>query len=239
MSSPSDPLTSRLRTLVQERGLNPAALGLRTGIPADHLRSVLAGREPMTVDELILLSQALSLSPEDLGVELPHSADAESSVDPTADEDDLQDAYDPPGLSAIGLPESEAVSMALEELVDPFGNHARQLFEVGFALGCTFFFLAKAEQLAESGVPASVLSRYADGDLPIQLDAAYHPYNEPTFDATGVALKLSFDAIYDCYFPWSAIHRVTFFPELIEDDATPDDEEESPKPSAPFLRLVE
>lgn len=185
----------------------------------------------MTVDELILLSQALSLSPEDLGVEVPEGA--------TAEEDEDQ-PYDPPELGTVGLPEPQGVAVELEDVVDPFGNHARQLFEVGFSLGCTFFFLAKADQLAESGVPASVLGRYADGDLPIQLDAAYHPYNEPRFEPAGVHLKLSFDAIYECYFPWTAIHRVTFFPELVEDDdETSGDEADDSGKGAPFLRLVE
>ena len=115
------------------------------------------------------------------------------------------------------------------------------MFEVGFGLGCTFFFQAEASQLEDSGVPRMVLDRYQGGELPIQLDAAYHSYNEPEFDTFGVTLKLSFDAIYTCTFPWSSIRRVAFFPEAYEPEPDePEAEEEPPPPKgAPFLRLVE
>jgi len=174
----------------------------------------------MTVDELILLTQALDLEPRDVGLT-------------------LQGDYDPPGPAAA---EAEEPALAIADVLDPFGNQARQIFEVGFTLGCDFFFRAAADQLAESGVPASVLARYDGGDLPIKLDAQYHSYNEPRFEREGLWIKLSFDDVYECLFPWASFRQIVFFPSAPPAEPEPEPEPEEPpagKPRAPFLRLVE
>jgi hypothetical protein len=172
----------------------------------------------MTVDELILLTQALELSPADLG--LPSD-----------------DAYDPPDVDL-----TEEGDVGLGAAIDPFGNQPRQLFEVGFALGCDFFFRAAVDQLEGSGVPPAVLERYAGGDLPIKLDAQYHRYNEPRFENDGLGIKLSFDDVYECFFPWSAFRQIVFFPAPPPVVPEPEPEPEEPPPGKgrpPFLRLVE
>ena len=122
--------------------------------------------------------------------------------------------------------------------VDPFGNQPEQLFRIAFDLGCDFLFLASIDQLDDSGVPAAVLAQYTDL-LPIHLQAAYHQYNEPRYDRSGVTLTLSFDALYECSFPWTAIRRIVFEP--VSPEIEPDEEVEPPSEAsspAPFLRLV-
>lgn len=226
MSRPSAPLVERLGQILESRGLSVAALALRTGIHRDRLQPVLNGTEAMTVDELIQLSQGLELAPEDL------------VLDGVPEPDMLP--YEPPSASVDSLFAEEDVELSVIDAVDPMGNHVRQLFEVGFGLGCTFFFQAETSQLQDSGVPAAVLKQYRGGEVPIQLDAAYHAYNEPEFDAHGVTMKLSFDAVYTCTFPWSSIQRIAFFPEVPEPEDEPEeDDDEPPSGGPPFLRLVE
>jgi len=238
VSRPSDPLVARLRQIVQSRSESEAELALRAGMSVDRLRSLLGGQEAMTVDELILLSQGLQLEPQDLGLDLEdHEDDATPYEPPSA----AVLPYDDPFGDDTDLGDVDTDALPIEDALDPLGNHVRQLFEVGFGLGCTFFFQASTEQLEDSGVPRMVLERYAGAELPIQLDAAYHAYNEPEYHANGVTLKLSFDAIYTCTFPWTSIRRLAFFPEPPEvaPDDPPDEEDEGPKKGAPFLRLVE
>lgn len=124
--------------------------------------------------------------------------------------------------------------------LDPLGNQPSQLFQVAFTLGVDFLFLASADALANSGVPKSVLSKYIGRDLPIKLDAAYHPYNNPRYDESSITLTLSFDVLHECTFPWTSIRQVVFFPAApspVEDE--PEEEEPPQKPGKPFLRLVE
>lgn len=205
MSETSEPLLRLLRQLMKSRGLNTAALADAADQDRSRLRKVLAGTEPMLVDELLAVGQALDLSPADLGLPTPEDFDTPPPAPPRDDEDDIG--------------------------VDAWGNHPEQLFRVGFELGCDFMFIARTAELADSGVPRSTLDQFAERDLPIKLDAAYHRYNQPRYEPDGIVLTLSFDSLYDCQFPWSAIKQVIFFPEPPVDDE-PDEEER------PVLRLV-
>jgi transcriptional regulator with XRE-family HTH domain len=234
VDKPSAPLLEQLRHLVDARGLNVAGVAARAGLERERVRRVLSGAEPLTVDELILLSQALDLGPEDLGF---GGLDTESDL-----------PYDPPGPDPVGLTARSAATdrelpddPVIEDVLDPYGNHARQLFEVGFALGCDFFFFPSAAELKDSGVPAHVLAQYEDGEIPLRLDAAFHADHEPRLEEDGVHLRMGFDALYDCFFPWPTIKRVMFLPAPPpEPDDPEDDEDDEPeRPGAPFLRLVE
>lgn len=213
MSRPSEPLLAWLRETLKDRGMNTATLARSASLERSRVRKILGGSEPMTVDELMQISQALDLDPADL-------AQGE-------------------------FPEGEATAPAVEELpappegpdVDPFGNQPEQLFRIAFGLGCTFYFLTDPAQLAESGVPANVLEQYKGGQLPIKLEAAYHQYNEPRYGDDGITLTLSFDALYDCHFPWTCIQQFVLFPDPPELAPEPTDDE-APSDGVPFLRLV-
>jgi transcriptional regulator with XRE-family HTH domain len=223
LARPSDPLLRWLRKTLQERRMSAPALAEKAGLDRARLRHVLAGAESMTVDELLAISRVLDLSPADFGA-LP-------------DEEPMPAVVDEPGPVLAADDDEEA---GIPYGLDPLGNHPRQLFEVAFALGCDFLFFAKSAELSGSGVPASVLDRYADRDLPIKLDAAYHQYNAPRYDEGGVTLALSFDALYECRFPWTSIRQVIFYPAPPPAPVADDEDDDEPAPpKKPFLRLVE
>ena len=116
---------------------------------------------------------------------------------------------------------------------DTLGNPVEQLVRAGFELGVTFLFWARLERLGDSGVPEHVLDdNRARGDLLIRLDAEFHRFNQPVFGEDGVTLTLGFDQLYDCTFPWPAIHKVIFDLESVIEEQPSD-----PK-GRPRLRLV-
>jgi hypothetical protein len=255
LKRPSDPLLRWMRERMQERKLSTAALAMSAGLPASRVRHVLSGQEPMTIDELLLFGKALDISPADFGA-LPDglevteedTADAPRAAKPTTRpflremetieedfEDELDDAFD----NADDEDDDED-ELSPAAAVDPFGNHPRQLIEIAFGLGCDFLFLARASDLADSGVPEAVLRRYDNREIPIKLDAAYHQYNKPIYTDETLTLTLSFDALYECTFPWASIRQVIFFPVPPEAPAKkPEPPPENVGPKKPFLRLVE
>ena len=189
-----------------------------------RVRQVLSGAEPMTVDELMQISQTLKLSPGDFGLgDLPGAA----APDAPAELAELTEVTD--------LTTDETIPFAL----DPLGNQPKQLFEIGFMLGCDFLFLARANDLVESGVPHNVLERYTHREIPIKLDAAYHGHNNPRYSESSVTLALSFDALYECTFPWTSIRQVVFFPAPPEPVLDVPEEKPKERPARPHLRLVE
>lgn len=210
MSRPSEPLLAWLREMLKTKGLNTAHVAEVTGLDRSRVRKILGGAADMTVDELMLLSDALELDPTDLAgqrLEAPSDAPKLAAAEPDG----------PVGPD-----------------VDPFGNQPEQLFRVAFGLGCTFFFLADTTLLEDSGVPGQVLQQYDGGELPIRLEAAYHKYNEPRYHEDGITLTLSFDALYDCTFPWACVRQFVLFPLQPEPASDPTDEPER----GPHLRLV-
>ncbi|MCA9491577.1 MAG: helix-turn-helix transcriptional regulator [Myxococcales bacterium] len=215
MSRPSDQVLALLRKIMADRKVNTASLAASVNIPRARMRKLLAGTEPMLVDELLLMSQVLEVSPADMGMaEGVEAAESE------------------------GAPVAEAPSA-----VDPFGNHPAQLMKMAFELGCDVQFVCDSALLQDSGVPKQVLDANRGRPLAIRLDAAYHAYNEPRFDEDALTLVLSFDALYTCTFPWSAFGHVTFFPAPWEGVTQADEHPEpEPEPEArprPHLRLVE
>lgn len=212
MTRPSEPLLRWLREQIDARGHNTASVAAKLGAPRAHVRKVLAGAEPLMVDELLVITELLGLSAEDMGVP--------AGVEATAED-----------LAEGEATEPEAV----------WDNQPRALFELGFDLGIDFMFLADTRQLADWGGPDGAAKQYDGKDMPLQLDAAYHPYMEPALDDEGVSLTLSFDRLYRCTFPWTAIRRVIFTP-LAPDVPPPEpeaDDDDAPEPGgAPFLRLV-
>lgn len=208
MSRPSEPLLRMIREVLRARGENTAGLAKQLGKTRADVRKLLSGEEPLTVDDLFRVSELLQLSPEDLG------------------------------LSPVSLPEGVPVLAEATEAPTDEGEwkvQAEVLLRTGFDHGIDMLLLLDTAALAEWGGPDSVISSYKGKELPVGLDAAYHRYMEPRFDADGVTLKLSFDTLYDCSLPWASIQRVIFNPL-----PPPERKEPAPKKTgAPFLRLVE
>lgn len=221
MGRPSSPLLELLREITERKGLNASDIATRTGLEKARIRKILGGSESMLVDELLLLGQALEVEPSDLalgGLEVP--ADASSSPPQPSD------------LTLLNAEDEEYVTPTM----DRWGNQTAQLIQAGFDLGCDFVFLAETAMLGQSSVPDAVLRRYANGTIPIRLDASFHNHNQSVLDATGLTIRLSFDTVYTCHFPWAAIREVRFMPDPVQTEAP----NPSSKPdSAPNLRLVD
>ena len=215
---PSAPLLKLILEAARKKGWNTATLANAAGLERSRLKLVLAGREPLLVDELILLSNAMELAPADLvGLDVAEERPALASVPAS-----------PRSVPAHSAP-------------DPFGNHAEQALRLGFALGCDIFLTMTTDMLGESGVPISVIKRFAP-NLPIRLESIYHRHNDPQYFPQGVQLRLSFDAVYTCLFPWAAIQQVTFYPapppEPEEEEEEESAEEEGEPDNVVRLRLV-
>ena len=115
---------------------------------------------------------------------------------------------------------------------NPVGTHSRQVLQLGFALGCNLFFTVGTKGLHDSGVPESVLKQYG-ATLPIRLDADFFHHYKPQYFDDGLEIRLSFDAVYTCFFPWHAFEQITFF---VSDDEPP---EESSSSKTPTLRIID
>lgn len=195
---PSEPILSWLRDTLKTKNLNVAALAEKSGDKRGDVKKVLAGREPLTVDQLMRWTQALDLSMEELvavPTELPEPAEP--------------------------VPVDES-----RYLIDPYGVAGEQAIRLGFAMGCDFTFLALTEQLADSGIPDSVLNDPRFGSLlPIRLEAAYHVHNAPVYEARTLMLTLSFDTIRSCVLPWSSIVEVRYHVEPPEPSDEADDDD--------------
>lgn len=228
---PSAPLLALLRKVAKDRGLNTAALARELGVPRGHLKHVLAGSKDLTVDEFIQLAQVLELDAAQL-TGLP-----EPSPESDGEEEAPEGAEDTGGraLSAV-----DRRSAPRSEVIDPYGNHAEQALRLGFTLGVDLHLVLDTAQLGESGVPKDVMARY-EARLPLRLDAAYHRHHDPRFLPEGVSLKMSFDALYDCFFPWASFVQITLFPlppdEPEEEEPEPP-EDEGDGPRRGHLRLV-
>ncbi len=211
MSRPSDPLLGFLRDVVRRKALTSQVLAEKTGIDRSILKRRLAGTEAMTVDDLVLLSDALALGPDELKLT------ASGPMAPTVVH----------GGEEVDAPEP----------ADPMGNLPKQVVGLGFALGIDVLLMFDAKQLAGSGVPNSVLDRFKDL-LPIRLDARFHRHNKPVFGPDEFQCVLSFDKLYTCAFPWTAFRQVHFMLP-VEEPAPPPPPPAPPKVAGkPFLRVI-
>jgi hypothetical protein len=218
----SSTLLGLVREALKRRGWNTAALATRMQRDRSALRSILGGQTPLLVDDFFEMVSVLELSPEELGIALPGGAVA-TGVEPA----------ETPALRIAPVAD-EAASDAWT--IDPDAPQAEQLIRAGFGLGVDMHLVAETAELAGSGIPKEVLAKYPER-LPIRLDAAFHVYMRPRYLAEGVELRISFDRVCTCFFPWSSIRQISFYPEA----PLPPREDESAGPSTPgrpVLKLV-
>lgn len=216
---PSLALLKLLRDAALRKGMDALAVSAETDIPSERVEAILAGDEPITVDEFIAMALGLEMGLEDLGGQV---------VGLSVMEDHAGLPGGPAGIGDLG----EAVSA----VADRDGNHAAQIVQLGFALGCDVFFMADATRLDGAGFPDKILARFPE-QLPIRLDAAFHKHMAPRYDPEGLTLALSFGALYTCTIPWDAFIQVTLFPHHVPTTVEPPPEE--PEQGRGHLRLVE
>jgi transcriptional regulator with XRE-family HTH domain len=234
MARLSDPLLRLLRDLAKKKGMNTAAIAVETGIDRTRLKHALGGSEPMTVDELLLVANALQFDARTLGINAPDEpedpppirrggkkrplADAEST------DDDSRPSIVPEGNSPL--------------TVYADGIHAEQALRVGFGLGWDMFLWLDSSKLAESGVPSDVIESQGE-TLRIRLEAHYHRHNRPVFHHDHLEIVLSFGTtLHTARFPWGSFEKVALNPLVPEPDLPADD----PAPKGPgraHLRLIE
>jgi len=209
---PSEPIIALILQVMKAQEINTATLAKKVGIEKRLLKKILSGTEVLTVDQLMLISAALELNEdalEQLNFQLPESPPTQ----PTIVSEPEQINWEP----------------------DPLDIHARQLIRMGFALGIDILFMAETEALTDFGIPPAVLAQpQFQPKIPIRLDAAYHQHYKPRYSDEGIEIRLSFDAVYSCFFPWYSISRVSFF---VEEEKPISTEPENKNP-APFLRVI-
>ena len=209
MNSSTDAIVDLLKKAIAARGENTSSLANLTGLDRRELKRMLGGASPLTVDAMMKLGEALELDAnflKSLGVDTPPIDD-----------------------SPIEMVDIDPWS------VDPYGNHSEQLIKMGFALGLIFVIVLDTEKIEKSGVPKTVLTHYAPR-IPIRLDPEYHVHNEPKYDQNGFQLRLSFDAVYTCEFPWDSIIQIIFMPKAELPTTSKDDKQ--PAKSGSHLRIV-
>ena len=216
MSNPSSQILDLLLDMMKKKNLNTASLSQKSGIDKKTLKRIFNDKEELTVNQLMKLSAALDLQETDF-LQIPESSD------------DTMTSQD----SAM-LKSSES---STDWTPNPMGIQAEQIIRLGFALGVDILFTAETKYLENSQVPESILKKF-DPKMPIRLDAAYHHHYRPNYFDDGIEIRLSFDALYTCFFPWHSIDQVTCFvfeEEPESEKIVPLEEKTNP---ASFLRVV-
>lgn len=225
----SQMLLGLIREAMKRRSWNTAALAGEMGEGRARVRELLSGREPLLVDDFFAMLEALKMGPEELGVVLPAGVEAAAEASQPQASEAPKESDPTAGPSLLrAAPEEEP----LQEPEDP-RCHTEQLLRLGFGQGIDMLFMAITSQLKQSGLPLTVLARFPDL-LPIKLDAAYHRHNRVRYYEGGFELRLSFDGVYTCVFPWECVKQLSFFPE----PPPPPEPEESQEPPAPVGRPV-
>lgn len=205
---------------MRSRGVSTAALASRSGLDRAALKQKLAGSAELTVDEFIVIAQALEVTPDQLGL-----------AGPASPEPVVQLSTGGPRLAVVGDTGDEPPD---EWTPDPVGNLPSQIMRLGFALGVDLYVMFDTVQLTTSGVPVDVLKRFPQ-QLPIKLDAKYHAHNRPEFGEEDFSCVLSFDRLCTCTFPWSSFRQVNFHIP-VEEPAPPEPPPPAP-PRTPGLHL--
>ncbi len=229
-SRPSEPLLVLLRDRIREKGLTTSELALRCGLDRASLKRELAGTEALTVDNFIVLAQALDLDPAGLA-----QADSAAAVTPAPEEP--PSAEPPPPASRFAVLPDPAPAAPDDESwePDPSGNVALQALRVGFALAVDIFVHLDVRHLRESGIPAEVLARYPEL-LPLRFPVKFHRHHKPRFEKDYFGCVLSFDRLYPCELPWTAFRQVELT--LPAASASPPANPAPEPPGRPVLRVV-
>jgi len=219
MSSPSQFIIQGILSILQEKNMTTGALAKAIGKNKKEIKNILSGKAPLTVDDLSLIGATLEISDQDLQQFMPIP---EESTSP-----EIEASIEVQSVHSFKINQDDSERWT----PNPVGTHSEQALKLGFALGCNLFFVANTEQLQDSGIPEKVLKQFGD-KIPIRLDSDFFHHYRPEYFEEGLEIRLSFDAVYTCFFPWHTLEQVTFF---VQDDAP----EPTPTNSGPMLRIVE
>ena len=218
MQSPSQYIIEGLLSVLQAKQMSTGALAKQLGKTKKELKAILSGKVPLTVDDLSTIGNALNLQDSDLQQFMQR-------LEPTASS---QPEKNPGKIELTDTPVSNDDS---QWRPNPVGTHSMQVLKLGFALGCNLFFIANTEDLHDSGIPESVLKQYG-AKLPIRLDSDFFHHYKPEYFDDGLEIRLSFDAVYTCFFPWHVFEQITFF-------VSDDEPEQATSSKGPSLRIID
>lgn len=222
MQPPSQYILEGLLAILREKQLTTSALAKQVGKSKREVKSILSGQTPLTVDDLSTITQALDIKDADLQRFMNVPISTQDLDDDEHESDDL----------VIEMTKTDDVEADENWVPNPVGVHSMQALKLGFALGCNLFFIANTQDLQDSGIPEAVLKQYGD-KLPIRLDSEYFHHYRPEYFDDGLEIRLSFDAVYTCFFPWHVFEQVTFF---VDDDEV---EANAPVIKGPTLRIID
>ncbi len=223
MTSPSSYIIQGILAVLQEKQMSTGAVAKLMGRNKKEIKQILSGQLPLTVDDLSTFATKLEIQDADLQRFMPQLDNVQTEALQQKVEDSqtlhLHDEDNPATSDHDWTP-------------DPVGVHSEQALRLGFSLGCNLFFVVNTKHLQNSGVPEQTLKQFGD-KLPIRLDADFFHHYRPEYFEEGLEIRLSFDAVYTCFFPWEAFEQITFF---VDDDAPTATE---PSTSKPTLRIVD
>lgn len=208
MSRPSDPLLAWLRQWLDAHDVSVAEVARRMQITRPRARKLVTGAEPMTLDEFVLLTQALGVDPTEV-----------SGAEATPAQPSPVRAVPAP----VDLPDDAC--------------QAERVLRLAFDQQIDVQLRLHEPSLEGWGGPDAVREAWAGKDLPIQLLATYHKFMEPAFTAEGFGVTLSFDRLYRCQLPWAAVRSITCVPMPPKAAAPEPPPAPEPRPR-PTLRLV-
>ena len=216
----SEQLLRIIRGKLQEKKMNTAALAGQMGYARKDVKKILAGKTPLLVEDFANIARVLELE-QDM---FPSS----SSPDGIEDDNDQSE----PSVQALHSAHSE--DNEPDYTPKPFENHAQQMLLFGFGLGVDILLMLDANQLDGSNIPEHIKERFPS-KFPVRLDAMYHQKMKLRIHELAFEILLSFDGLYDCIIPWSAVEQVVLFP--IHDEEPSEDSSEDHN-TGPHLRLV-
>jgi len=215
MQPPSKYILEGLLSALQAKQMSTGALAKLVGKSKKEIKAILSGQSPLNVDDLSAIGSALNLQDKDLQHFMKIPETDESTPQPSTE-------------TIIEFTEASSDD---EWIPNPVGTHSMQVLKLGFALGCNLFFVANTADLHNSGIPESVLKQYGE-KLPIRLDSDFFHHYKPEYFEDGLEIRLSFDAVYTCFFPWHVFEQISFF---VADDKA----QIEPPSKGPTLRIVD
>ena len=213
----SEQLLAIIRSTLLKKKMNTAALAGQMGYSRKEIKKILSGKTPLLVEDFANIARVLELEQDLLNSTQGFSAEDQS-------EEKIANS-----LKTIEADEDQTVDFTPR----PLDNHAQQMLLFGFGLGVDILLMLDGDQLDGSNIPDHIRDRFPS-KFPVRLDALYHDKMKLRTYELAFEILLSFDGLYECIIPWSAVEQVVLFP--IQDDEP--SEESSEEHTGPHLRLV-
>jgi hypothetical protein len=104
----------------------------------------------------------------------------------------------------LTLVDGDGIFWGISPYKDPMMHALRTAVEAAVEAGLDFVIVVGGDRplRLKMGLPPTVVDRQP---LLLAFEARYHRYSAPMPDDVGLSCELSFDALYHCRIPWSAV----------------------------------